>query len=104
MEDTKEFDLNKFTSNSSKGYVLEIDIEYTKELRELHYDYTLAPDKIEIKREILSEYQLKIAHSCNIPIVNVKKSVPKFFYKENYLLHYEKLQLYSRLKLRCILY
>ena len=104
MEDTKEFDLNKFTSNSSKGYVLEIDIEYTKELRELHYDYTLAPDKIEIKREILSEYQLKIAHSCNIPIVNVKKSVPNFFYKENYLLHYEKLQLYSRLKLRCILY
>ena len=36
--DPKEFDLNKYTSNSSKGYVLEVDLEYHKELRELHND------------------------------------------------------------------
>ena len=53
---------------------------------ELHNDYPLAPDKTEIKREILSEYQLKIAHLYNIPIVNVKKSVPNFF-EEKYVLH-----------------
>ena len=29
--DTKEFDLNKYSSNSSKGCVLEIDLEYLKE-------------------------------------------------------------------------
>ena len=29
--DTKEFDLNKYSSNSSKGCVLEIDLEYPKE-------------------------------------------------------------------------
>ena len=52
----KEFDLNKYTSNSSKECVLEVDLEYPKELRELHNDYSLAPDKIEIKREILFEY------------------------------------------------
>ena len=56
----KEFDLNKYTTNSSKGCVLEVDLEYLKELRELHNDYPLAPDTIEIKREVLSEYQLKI--------------------------------------------
>ena len=39
----------------------EIDLEYPKELRELHYDHSSAPDKIEIKSEILSQYQLKIA-------------------------------------------
>ena len=48
--DPKEFDLNKYTSNSSKGCVLEVDIEYPKELHQLHNDYNLAPDKIEIKR------------------------------------------------------
>ena len=32
----KEFDLNKFTSNSSKRCILEVDLEYPKELRELH--------------------------------------------------------------------
>ena len=59
--DPEMFDLNKYTSNSSKGCVLEVDSEYRKELRELHNDYTLAPDKIEIKREMLFDYQLKIA-------------------------------------------
>ena len=60
MVDPKEFGLNKYTSNSSKVYVLEVDLEYPKELQELHSDYPLALDKIEIKREMLSEYQLKI--------------------------------------------
>ena len=57
----KELDLNKYTSNSSKGYVLEVDLEYPKELRELHNNYPLAADKIKIKTEMLFEYQLKIA-------------------------------------------
>ena len=35
----------------------EVDFEYRKKLRELHSDYPLAPDNIEIKREMLSEYQ-----------------------------------------------
>ena len=48
--DPKEFDLNKYTSNSSKGCVLEVNLEYSKELHELHNDYPLAPDKIEIRR------------------------------------------------------
>ena len=30
--DPKEFNLNKYTSNSLKGCVLEVDLEYTKEL------------------------------------------------------------------------
>ena len=34
----KEFDLNKYTINSSKEYVLEVDLEYRKEL---HSDYTM---------------------------------------------------------------
>ena len=33
--DPEEFDLNKYTRNSSKGCVLEVDLEYPKELREL---------------------------------------------------------------------
>ena len=48
-------------SNSSKRYVLEVDLEYFKELRGLHNDYPLALDKIKIKRDMLSNYQSKIA-------------------------------------------
>ena len=40
--DTKEFGLNKYSSNSSKGCVLKVDLEYYKDLQELHNDYPLA--------------------------------------------------------------
>ena len=97
--DSKEFDLNKYTSNSSKGCV-KVDLEYLKGLCKLHHDYPLAPDKIEIKREMLSEYQPKIVDLYNIPIGNVKKLVPNDFDKEKDVLHYENLQLYLRLGLK----
>ena len=77
--DIKEFDMCRYTRNSSKGCILEVGLEYPKELRELHNDYPLAPDTIEIKKEMLSSYQLKIADLYNIPIGNVKNMVPNFF-------------------------
>ena len=77
--DPKEFDLNKYTNNSSKGCVLEIDLEYPKELHELHSDYPLVPDEIEIKRGMLSEYQLNTADLYNIRFNNVINLLPNFF-------------------------
>ena len=102
--DPKEFDWNKYSSNSSKGCGLEVDLEYPKELRELQNDYPLAPDNIEIKREMFSDYQLKISDYYNIPIDNIKNLVPNFFGKEKYLIHYENLRLGLKLrKKHCIL-
>ena len=75
--DPKEFDLNKYSSSSSKGCILGVDLECPKELPELGNDYPLAPDKIEIKREMLFNYQLKIADLYNIAIG--KELVPNFF-------------------------
>ena len=85
--------MNKYASNSSKGCILEVDFEYPKELREFHNDYFLAPNKTEIKREILSDYQLKIAYLYNIPVSKVKKLVPNCFHKEKCVFHYENIQL-----------
>ena len=53
--------------------VLEVDLEYPKELCKLHNDSPLNLDKIEIRKEILSNCQLKIANFYNIPIGTVKK-------------------------------
>ena len=69
--------MNKYTSKSSKGYAVKVYLEYSKELREWHNNYLLAQDAIEIKREMLSEYQQKITDLYNIPICNVKKLVPQ---------------------------
>ena len=96
-KDHKEFDLNKYINNSSKGFVLEVDLEYLRELHESNNDCSLTPNRIEIKRKILSNYQLMIDDFYNITIGNVKKLVPNFFYNENYGLYYENLQIYLRL-------
>ena len=85
--DPKEINSKKYTSNSSEGCVLEVDLEYPKESRELHNDYPSATDKIEIKEKVLSSYQLKIADFYNISIGNINKLVPNLFDKEKYLLH-----------------
>ena len=98
--DPKQFGLNKYINNSSKGCVFEVDLERPKELSKINNDYPLDQDKIEIKRNMLSDYQLKIAGLCNIPICNVKKSVSNFFDKKKYVVHYENLKLYLILGLK----
>ena len=54
--DPKDFDSMKYSSKSSKGCVIEVDLEYPKELHELENDSNLAPDKIGIKEKRLSSY------------------------------------------------
>ena len=76
--DPKDFDRNKYSRISSTGCVLEVDLEYPKELRELHNDYCVAPDKTEIKEIMLSKCQLMLADLNNIHIGTVKKLVLNF--------------------------
>ena len=52
----KEFDLNKYSNNSSTGCILEVDLKYLKNLHELYNNYSLAPNKIEINKEMFSSY------------------------------------------------
>ena len=58
-----------------KSGVLEVVLEYPKELCELHSDYPLATDKIGIKRDMLSSNQTKIA-DFYISIGTIGKLVP----------------------------
>ena len=53
-----------------------------------------------MKRQMLSNYQLKIADLYDIPTNNVKRLVPNVCDKEKYVFHCEKLQLYLRLELK----
>ena len=45
---------------NAKDCVLRVDLEYLLGLMKLHNNYPLAPDEIKIKREMLSNYQIKI--------------------------------------------
>ena len=74
----QQVNINEYSSNNSKHCVLEVDLEYPKELHELHSDYPLALDQTKIKK-ILFLYQLRVARKYNTAIGNNKKLVPTFF-------------------------
>ena len=46
----------RIKTNSSTGYVLEVDLDYSRELHDIHSDYPLAPEKINMPKEWLSKY------------------------------------------------
>ena len=96
----KEVNLSKFDNESEKGLILEVDLEYPKELHDLHNDYPLAAEKIKVTENMLSPFCKKIAEKFGVKIGLVEKLVPTLFNKERYVLHYRNLQLYMSLGLK----
>ena len=74
-------DENTIPKNNWEDCILQLDIESAKELHDLHNDYSLAPEKIEIEESILSNYFKEIANKYNISADGVKKLVPSFAIK-----------------------
>ena len=84
--------LMQIKKDCSTGYILEVDFEYPQELHETHNDFPLAPEKINIPKEWLSDYSLEIANVHNITTGTVKKLVPNLMNKNNYVIYYRNLQ------------
>ena len=96
----KKTNLGKYTENSDKGLILEVDLEYPQELHNLHNDFPLGPEKIKVAKDMLSDYCKKIAEKFNISSGLVHKLIPTLNDKEIYILHYRNLQLYLSLGLK----
>ena len=60
--------------------ILEVDLEYPRDLHDLHNDYPLAPERLKIK--------------------NVEKLIPNLWDKKKYIVHHENLKLYLELGLK----
>jgi len=94
-----KINLAKYNENSEKGLILEVDLEYPKELHNIHNDYPLAAERVCVNKDMLSEYCKKIATKYNISTGLVHKLIPTLSNKEKYVLHYRNLQLYLDLGL-----
>ena len=62
--------------------ILEVDLEYPRSLHDLHNDYPLAPEQIEVNK--------------------VDKLIPNLGYKKKYVIHYENLKQYLSLGLKLV--
>ena len=67
---------------------------------EIHNNYPLAPEKINIQKEWLYNYCLEIANELNITIGSVKKLIPNLMNKNNYVIHYRNVQLCLKVGLK----
>ena len=101
QKEINKFCLKSGSENGSDRYILEVDLKYLEELHELHNDYPLAPEKLEISHNMLSNYCSSIANNYDIKIRGVNKLDQNLGNKSKHVLHYKHLQLHfsSRIKL-----
>ena len=95
-----KINFSKYKEDSDKGFILEVNLEYPKELHNLHNDYPLGPEKVKVTNKMLSKYCKKISDKYNISTGLVYKLIPTLGDKEKYVLHYRNLQLYTDLGLK----
>ena len=95
-----KINLAQYNEDSNKGLLIEVDLEYPRELHDLHNDYPVAAERVCVNKDMLSEYCKTIATKYNISTGLVSKLIPTLSNKEKYVLHYRNLQLYLDLGLK----
>ena len=91
-----ELQIMSHSIDSAKGYILELDLEYPEELHGSHNIYPLAPERLVVQKEWMSDYQKGLRNDA----IEVEKLVPNLMNKSKYVVHYRNLQLYLSLGMK----
>ena len=91
LKNGDELDVMSIDKKSDGGHILEVDLKYSNELHELHNDYPLAPEKLTVTNDILSNYCKSIADKYEIKVGDLKTLIPNLSDKYKYVLHYRNL-------------
>ena len=100
LKNFDELDVMSIDKKSDVGHILEVDLKYSNELHELDNDYPLAPEKLTVTNDILSNYCKSIADKYEIKVGDLKKLIPNLSNEYKYVLHYRNLQLYLSLEMK----
>ena len=100
LKNVDEFDVMSINEKNPIEYFLEVDVEYSDKLYELHNDYPLDPEKLAFSSDMLLKHCKKIADKYEIKVGDVKILIPNLGNKTNYAVHYRNLQLYLSLGMK----
>ena len=100
QEEINNFNLGSISENSPIGYILEVHLEYCEELHDLHSDYPLCPEKIEVSSDLSSKYCKDISDWYDIKFGGAKKLIPNLGDKIKYVVHYKNIKYYLSLGMK----
>ena len=63
-KEINKVDSAKYEENGKKGLILEVDLEYPQEQHDLHNDYPVAPEKLNVPNNMLLGY-------CKKSLINI---------------------------------
>ena len=88
LKNVDNFDANSVSENSLIGCILEADLKHPEESHKLHNDYPLAPEKLAVSFDMLSDYCKKVADKYGTKVSDVKKLIPNLGDKTSYVVYY----------------
>ena len=100
LKNVDKFDVNSISKNNPVGYILQVDLKYPDEVHVLHNDYPLAPEKLAISYDMLSDYCKNVPDEYGTKVGDVMKLISNLGSKTNYVLHYKNIQLYLSLGMK----
>jgi len=81
-EEVAQFNVEGVGESDDVGYILECDLLYPEDTHDLHNDYPLAPEKIKVSPDMLSDHQKHILETTGRKFLsNQPKLIPIFFQK-----------------------
>lgn len=87
----------KTPDDDKYGYIVEIDLEFPKEIHDKLKEYPPCPENISPDAEWLGEYQHEIIKLNNTKYNSCPKLVPHLYKHEKYCIHYRNLKFISEL-------
>lgn len=100
-EDLSTLDVSAIPDGGFVGYILEVDLDYPRELHDEHNDYPLAPENVGVSKEMLSPYTRELGEAVYPQgIGTTRKLIPHLGPRRNYVIHYRNLKQYLSLGMR----